>query len=191
LTGDLVIEGYPNLETISLEEMRINKLTIEDCPNVKEIEVYGSGITEIIGLENLPNLETLNCGDNQISRLDINENTKLTELSVFDNSSFPIVGLQNLVLTTFRGDNDNKIDLMQITREELEEAAKRLGIDESELENKSSEEIRELIQEEGDIIRENESKLNDPDKGLPGLLKGKKVDDKELEKVKKKIETKI
>ncbi|KLL02380.1 MAG: hypothetical protein MRERC_2c120 [Mycoplasmataceae bacterium RC_NB112A] len=188
LTGDLVIKDYPNLELISLQDMKINKLVIEGCPNVEEIEVYGNELTEIVGLENLSKLRKIACGNNQINKLDVNENKKLAKLLVFDNPTFPIIGLQNLSLTEFKGDRNNKIDLIRITKEELEEAAKELGIDEKKLENKSKEEIKRLIQEEGNIIRENESKLNDLDKGLPGLLnQERKVDDKKLKNIKEEI----
>ncbi|CAI2162264.1 13541_t:CDS:2 [Funneliformis geosporum] len=170
LRGDLVIRDYPNLEIINLDNTEeITSLTIENCPKIESISVYCNKITKIVGLEELPLLNKLNCVGNLIDRLDISKNFKLTELRVFRNPpNMELVGLQNLsYIEDIVTNEGNPINFSQIVRKELEEVAEKLGIDKNELENKSGEEIKGLIQEEGKIIRENETKLNDPELGLP------------------------
>jgi len=79
-----------------------------------------------------------------------------------------IIGLKKLSnLVNFSGDKNASIDLLKVTKEELEEAASKLGVDEKKLENKSPEEIKEMIEKEGKKIKKNKDKI---DGGLPGLL---------------------
>jgi len=60
--------------------MGITKLTIINCPQVKEIDVFDNQITEIIGLEQLSKLKYLNVGKNKLRRLKISENPELVDL---------------------------------------------------------------------------------------------------------------
>jgi len=150
LVGDLEISNYPELEVITLKEMGINKLVINNCPQLEEIEVYGNEITEIIGLQNLSELTTLSVGKNKLVSLDISKNPKLDTLLIFDNPGVKIIGLQNLTkLTEFNGGR-NSLNFWQINKEELEEAALGLGIKKEKIESLSPEEIKVLIKEEGE-----------------------------------------
>ena len=189
--GELVIANYPILETINLKNMGITKLTVEECPNVEEITVHNNEITEIVGLENLAELKTLVCGRNQITKLDVSNNLQLVELTVFDNPNIQIVGLDSISkLEEFNGGGNNVLNLSQVSKESLEQAAKKLGIKEEKLKNKSSAEIKKLIEEEGNKIQRNKEKLNDKTVGFPGLLSknGEVVDDKLVE-IKKEVES--
>jgi len=185
LIGKMKIMGYQNLDFISIEETGITELSIVDCPNVETIKVPGNEITKIVGLEDLSNLKKLDCAQNQISKLDISENPKLRTLIVLENQpDIEIIGLKKLSnLVRFGGDGSAPLNLLKVTKEELEEAASRLGF--KKLESKSPEEIKEMIEKEGKKIRKNKDKI---DSGLPGLLNQEnEVDDNKLAEINKKI----
>jgi len=136
-----------------------------------------------MGLEDLPLLEILNCGGNEIDYLDVSNNPELRTLKVFDNpGNVKVIGWENLSqLTNYMGGGKNPLPVGEIVEKELKNSAGILGVEEQELENKSIVDTREMIKEVGDKIVENETKLNDPDNGLPGLLDSKgKIDNNEL-----------
>src|SRR5205085_6969589 len=81
LEGELKIENYPNLETISLFRTGgITKLTIENCPKLEVLNVAGNKIKQIIGLENCPKLKILNICANEIAEVDVSNNVALQAL---------------------------------------------------------------------------------------------------------------
>jgi len=166
-----------------LQDTKLTKLIIENCPKVEEIAICGNEVTEIVGLDGLPDLRNLNCTSNQISRIDISNNSKLSEFTFGDNPNIQVVGLKNLsTLIEFRG--DEPLNMEKMIEEEWEEAAKELKIGEKELENKTRGEIKKLIQKEGDIIQAIETKISDL---TDGLLKNRKIDDNKLAEIKQKL----
>lgn len=194
--GELEIKDYSILKIIRLKGTKgITKLTINNCLDVEEIEVYDNAITEIVGLENLSKLRRLNCGANAMTKIDISKNTNLEVLLVHDkNTGMQVVGIENIskLVTYSGGDNSStgiSLNLVQISQEGWKGAAQKLDID---INGKNAEEIRNLIEERGKRDRENEQKLNDTATGLPGLLstsstpKGA-VDDNELKKINDKL----
>ncbi|CAG8701768.1 15673_t:CDS:2, partial [Cetraspora pellucida] len=98
LEGELKIENYPNLETISLFRTGgITKLTIENCPKLEVLNVAGSKIKQIIGLENCPKLKILNICANEIAEVDVSKNVALQALVVGNNNhQTKIRGLEKL-----------------------------------------------------------------------------------------------
>src|SRR6185312_8480063 len=68
LTGELVIKDYPNLEEVSinnsftnyLDNKKISKLKIINCPKLKELNCRFHGLTELDTSE-LSNLTHLDC----------------------------------------------------------------------------------------------------------------------------------
>src|SRR6185503_19736575 len=96
--GELEIKDYSSLKIIRLRETKgITKLTIINCLNIEEIEVYGNEITEIVGLENLSKLRRLNCGGNAMTKIDVSKVAGLEVLLVHDNKSgMQVIGIENL-----------------------------------------------------------------------------------------------
>jgi len=98
-------------------------LTINNCLNVEEIEVYDNAITEIVGLENLSKLRRLNCGGNAMTKIDVSKNTNLEVLLVHDrNTGMQVVGIENLskLVTYSGGDNSStgiSLNLVNISQE--------------------------------------------------------------------------
>ncbi|CAJ0835623.1 13650_t:CDS:2 [Entrophospora sp. SA101] len=103
--GELKIEEYTNLTTIKLGGgKKITKLTITNCPNVEEIDVYDNEIAQIIALKDdenleddlsklsgLPNLKKLRIQNNQIKKLDVSGNKKLGFINCFGNEDLKII----------------------------------------------------------------------------------------------------
>ncbi|CAG8456302.1 1431_t:CDS:2 [Paraglomus occultum] len=159
LEGELLIDGYPDLEEIDLSQAKgITKLTINvNCPKITEIILYDNSLTEIIGLENLTNLRKLNFGKTGIREIDISKNIQLEELS-------------------FHQNNSEKIKIKeQIVEEDLKEIAEALGIEEEKIEDKPVEEVKKIIEEEAKRLQENEEKIKEK---FPTLIneEGKIVD---------------
>lgn len=194
LKGEIKFEDYSKLEVVELVSTKgLTKVIFDKCPAIREITIYDNEITEIIGLDGLTELSELNCGKNKLAKIDISKNTKLVIFRYHENPQLKgesIKGLGNLTnivrLTGGAGIGDGvAINLTLISKEELEEVAKKLDIN---VQGKNSEEIRKLIEERGNRDRENEKKLNDATNGLPGLLNAKgEVDDKELKEINDKL----
>ncbi|CFW92821.1 Leucine rich repeat protein of unknown function [endosymbiont DhMRE of Dentiscutata heterogama] len=98
LEGELKIENYPNLKTISLFRTGgITKLTIANCPNLETLNVAGNKIKQIVGLENCPKLKMLNICANEIEEVDVSKNVALQSLVVGNNNrQTKIRGLEKL-----------------------------------------------------------------------------------------------
>ncbi|KLL03874.1 MAG: hypothetical protein MRERV_32c051, partial [Mycoplasmataceae bacterium RV_VA103A] len=75
LTGELLIENYANVEEIKFEHWdkrkrggklkgRMTKITVSNCPKVKELNLNNNEISEIILEGDFLNLERLDLVDN-------------------------------------------------------------------------------------------------------------------------------
>src|SRR5262249_41774430 len=90
LTGELIIQDYPQLEVISLANHELTSLTITNCSNLKEVNVRNNQLTklEITGSNQISTiiagqnqLETLNCSDcSELKRLVVPDNPLLSEI---------------------------------------------------------------------------------------------------------------
>jgi len=57
LEGELIIEGFPNLKLLNLEDAReLDKLVVRDCPKLEQIIIQNSGVKK---LELGPDLDNL------------------------------------------------------------------------------------------------------------------------------------
>jgi hypothetical protein len=190
LKGEIEFKDYVNLEVVELVVTKgLIKVTFKNCLAIKEISVYGNEITEIDGLDGLTELRELKCNDNKLTKIDVSKNTKLV---VFRYHANPLLkgenikglgNLTNIVRITGGVDANDGIalNLTLISKELLDKIAKELDIN---VQGKSIEEIKKLIEEKGKIFRENKQKLDNTTTGLPGLLDGaEKVDDNELKKI--------
>jgi len=92
LTGELVIKDYPNLEEVSinnsltnyLDNKRIKKLKIINCPKLKELSCRFHELTEL-DTSKIPNLTYLDCQVNKIEKLDLSKNAQLCHLACVNN----------------------------------------------------------------------------------------------------------
>ncbi|CAI2199142.1 16721_t:CDS:1 [Funneliformis geosporum] len=95
--GELVISDYPNLEEIYVtgsEHIKINnitKVTINNCPKVKKINITTFVDNKRLEINNCPNLEILYCRNNNLTNLDFlnNLNPKKLERLSLDDNNFP------------------------------------------------------------------------------------------------------
>jgi len=57
LKGELIVEGFPNLKLLNLEDAReLDKLVVKDCPKLEQITIQNSGVKKLElgpGLDNL------------------------------------------------------------------------------------------------------------------------------------------
>ncbi|CAG8714506.1 26727_t:CDS:2, partial [Racocetra persica] len=115
LTGELVIKDYTELEEIDFKRWdkkvkdKITKVTIENCPKVKNINFDNSETTEIIFQGSFPNLARLDLPDNKLTKIDVSKLPNLTNLNIARNPN----------LTEITDDLKNRP-----TQEDLNKAAK-------------------------------------------------------------------
>jgi len=123
LTGDLIIQDYPNLEEISLPNQELTSLTVINCPNLKEINVRHNQLTKL-ELDS-PNLEEIIAGQNELTSLDLTPCQKLKKLIIPDNPS--LTEIKGLNLATINNINiaNTQISLSE-EFEELKAKNKRL-----------------------------------------------------------------
>lgn len=189
LEGEILIKDYLELKEIDFSGAKgVTKLTIENCPNVEVIDLYGNPITEVLGSGGLIKLRKLNYGDTNIAAIDVSKNTGLREIFLNDKQEIKIVGFINIVkqLNVWSSIDGIAFPWEQIAEKDLKEIAKELGIKEGDLEGKSPEELRKVVKEKVDKFRGNEDKI----KQIPGLInkEGEKegeINDERLEELKK------
>lgn len=81
--GQLVIEDYPNLETLSLKDSDvIEKITLKNLPQLQKCTIWNCDLEDLV-IENCPNIEKLNVRKNSLTSLEFLVNLrKLTELDI-------------------------------------------------------------------------------------------------------------
>jgi len=107
LTGELLIENYVNAEEINLERRderksgrngklkgQITKVTIKNCPKLKELKLNNNEIKEIIFEGEFPDLVQIDSIDNKLTEIDISKAPKLEWLAVTRNPITKIKGLE-------------------------------------------------------------------------------------------------
>jgi len=66
----LVIENYSKLESLQLLKVNsIDKITLKNLTQLKECTIQGCGVTELV-IENCPQIKTLNVRDNSLTNLE-------------------------------------------------------------------------------------------------------------------------
>ena len=123
LTGDLIIQDYPNLEEIILPTQELTSLTVLNCPNLKEINVRHNNLTKL-ELDS-PNLEEIIAGQNELTSLDLTPCQKIKKLIIPDNPG--LTEIKGLNLATINNINiaNTQISLSE-EFEELKAKNKRL-----------------------------------------------------------------
>ena len=84
--GQLVIEGYPNLERLRLRDIdSIEKITLKNLPQLQECTIWDCGMKELV-IENCLSIEILNVRTNSLTSLEFLLNLRnLTELEITGN----------------------------------------------------------------------------------------------------------
>jgi len=101
LSGELIIQDYPNIEGITLTNHELTSLTIINCPNLKEINVRHNNLTKL-ELDS-PNLGEIIAGQNELTSLDLTPCQKIKKLIISDNPS--LTEIKGLNLTTINNIN--------------------------------------------------------------------------------------
>ncbi|MDR1670451.1 MAG: hypothetical protein LBR43_01825 [Spiroplasmataceae bacterium] len=85
--GNLIIENYSSLEKIYLQNIEsIEQITLKDLPNLQEIAIWDCGLQELV-IENCPNIKILNLRKNSLNDLNFLINLdSLQELEITGNS---------------------------------------------------------------------------------------------------------
>ncbi|CAJ0844982.1 9105_t:CDS:10 [Entrophospora sp. SA101] len=138
LTGELLIENYVNVEEIKLERRderkhvsfrdrlkgQITKITIKNCPKVKELNLNNNKISEIIFEGEFPDLVRLDLIDNKLSEIDISKIPKLIWLAITRNPIAKIKGLENSTQLRSLDELENRPTQVQL-EEAVEAEAKK------------------------------------------------------------------
>ncbi|WNE40895.1 MAG: hypothetical protein mread185_000352 [Mycoplasmataceae bacterium] len=154
LEGELLIDNFPNLTEVNVRDAeRITKLTIIDCPKVKEILAYNNQITEIEGIDKLSELRKLDFAKNKVEKMDVSQNAKLVYLVCHNNPNLKeITGVENLSqLTFFNGKwNSSEENKGTVLRSVLNiaEMVGSLGIDEEKIKGRKIDETKKIIDDE-------------------------------------------
>lgn len=185
LEGKMSISGYSELKEIDFTDAKgITELTIENCPNIEVIILYGNPITEIPWLNELPNLRRLNCGNTEIKGIDISGNAQLSWLSLNKNNrTIKIDGFKDFVkrMVYWNSIEGMEFPWEQILGEDLIEIAEVVGIEEGEMKDRAPGEIKELIKKKVGELQG----IKDKVKEIPGLVDGEnKIDDDRLNELK-------
>jgi len=160
LERELEIDGYSELETISLENAKeITKLTIKNSGKVKAIYVGDNQITEIAGIPVLLELETLSFGKNKMKEIDVSKNTKLRTIIFHQNPDLKFANgietLVNLASLNSRGTFAITEFLKQFGEKQLKGLAEKMGLD---TKNKNFDDLKKAVEDEIDKIVGNEKK---------------------------------
>nr|CAG8439296.1 2924_t:CDS:2 [Entrophospora candida] len=86
LTGELEIKDYVNIQEIRLtrrdKKGKIEKVVIENCPQVEKIKLDNNEITEIVFKGNFPKLERLDLSNNGLKEIDVSLTPNLNGLNL-------------------------------------------------------------------------------------------------------------
>lgn len=105
ITGDLLIQDYPNLTEINLKNQELTTLTIINCPQLKKINVRNNQLTKLelekIKVNNqgepLNNeIEELIAGSNELKTLDLTMARKIRRIILPDNPQLTEIKQLNL-----------------------------------------------------------------------------------------------
>jgi hypothetical protein len=134
LTGELIIQDYPNLQEIDLPNQELTSLIISNCPKLEKINVWNNQLVKLevdrtkIDSENKPaanEIKELIAGGNELSSLNLANCSQISKLMIPDNSF--LTEIENLNLVTIKDINITNT-LINLTKdyEELQAENKRL-----------------------------------------------------------------
>ncbi|CFW92970.1 Leucine-rich repeat protein protein of unknown function [endosymbiont DhMRE of Dentiscutata heterogama] len=127
LSGELIIQDYPNLQEINLPNQELTSLIINNCPNLKRINVRNNQLSRL-EFSQTPEIEQLIAGQNEFSILDLTNCPKLKELIAPDNSY--LTGIKGFNLSTVINLNitNTSVNLAQDYEELKAEKERLLGV---------------------------------------------------------------
>jgi len=118
LEGDLVIEDFPNLDTITIPDCdypermsNLPKVQIRNCPQLKQVKINFFEVQNF-SISSCPQVERLNLEDNSLTDLDISELTNLTSLDCSNNPLTSLDISNNLNLKTLECDDSLKSKIL-------------------------------------------------------------------------------
>jgi len=121
----LVIEDYPNLETLYLRGIdSLDKLVLRDLPQLQKCTISDCGVKELV-IENCPQIKELKADDNSLTSLEFSKNLlNLQKLNVDDNTELAS-GLEYFPKGIKFSCDNTKLDYQE-KNEELETLRKQL-----------------------------------------------------------------
>lgn len=84
LTGELIIQDYPNLEEIILPNHELTSLTITNCPKLKQINVRNNQLSKL-EITNSPQITELIAGQNELTSLNLSNCPQISRSILCDN----------------------------------------------------------------------------------------------------------
>ena len=112
LSGELIIQDYPNLQEINLPNQELTSLIVINCPKLQIIKVRNNQLTRLelgrakIDAESKPTaneIKELIVGGNELSSLNLTNCQNISKLMVADNAY--LTKLENLNWTTLKNIN--------------------------------------------------------------------------------------
>ena len=101
LEGDLVIESFPKLETVSIPDSdspkrfsNLPNVQIKNCPQLKQVKINLFGVQNF-SISNCPQIEELNLEANELTSLNIRELINLVDLDCSGNDSLTSLDISN------------------------------------------------------------------------------------------------
>ncbi|CAI2169544.1 17491_t:CDS:10 [Funneliformis geosporum] len=104
--GELIIDDFPKLEEISINEEKLTQLQISNCPQLTELTCYKNNQLTELTIKNCPNLLKITAFKNQLTELTIKNCPNLQRLDVFHNR-LPSLDLSNVRQLEYLDIGDN------------------------------------------------------------------------------------
>lgn len=130
--GQLVIEDYSELEKIYLRDIKnIEKIELKNLPQLQECTIWNCGVKELT-IENCPQIKKLNIENNLLTDLKFVEELKnLEELKVDDNIELtkilePYQGDWKNYKKIIQGSNKDAQELLRLSQQKYDELKKTL-----------------------------------------------------------------
>jgi len=131
LTGELVIQDYPNLEEIYLPNHELTSLKLINCPNLKSINVRANQLTKL-EIEGDNQISEIIAGGNELSELNLTNCSKLAELIIPDNpylteiKGLNLSSIKNINITNTAVNLAQDYEILKASKEEALKAVKIL-----------------------------------------------------------------
>ncbi|MCE8169270.1 MAG: hypothetical protein I3273_04065 [Candidatus Moeniiplasma glomeromycotorum] len=131
LTGELILQDYPNLEEIDLKNHQLNSLKVINCPQLKQVNIRNNQLTNL-EITNSIQISEIIASQNQLTTLDLTNCPNLKELIIPDNpflseiKGLNLSQLKNINITNTSVDLGKDLENLKNSKEEALKAVKIL-----------------------------------------------------------------
>ncbi|CAG8849458.1 11574_t:CDS:1, partial [Racocetra persica] len=102
LTGDLIVEDYPNLQEINLPNQELTSLIVINCPKLQIIKVRNNQLAKL-EIQGANQVSEIIAGGNELTTLNLANCSQISKLMVADNPY--LTKLENLNWATLKNIN--------------------------------------------------------------------------------------